>query len=211
MKSTLVMASGGIESNTLIAKAIKGGSFVIGLYFDLGLDSSDQQMHSAKTILRAGSGKLERIDIRELRYMLLEFMPPHVLAGEADKLCTDVEFMPLYTVIAVYYAECSGLKNIYLGFTRDQIDKKRASFFKMLGPTFSSYQEGLESVSIEMPFSKLDKADVIKLGHKLGVSYENSWSCLYGEALHCGICPRCTSRKEAFNSAKITDPTDYLS
>lgn len=64
-------------------------------------------------------------------------------------------------------------------------------------------------ISLEAPFVGLEKADVIKRGRDLLVPFEQTWSCYKGEELHCGICPTCRSRREAFKSAGVTDPTVY--
>lgn len=210
MSKVIVMASGGVESNTLIAKLNKEGHFVVGLFFDIGLASNDQMLHCAKGALNSERGRLEHVNIRGLRNMFLEFIPPALLAGEADKICPDVEFIPIYASIATYYAEASGISSIYLGFTRDQMDKRRSKFMRDVGPTFASYQEGLASVSFEAPFSKLEKSDVVALGRKLGVDYGRTWSCMHGGSAQCGECERCVARKKAFVRAKIADPTRYL-
>ena len=59
------------------------------------------------------------------------------------------------------------------------------------------------------PLTYLDKAGVVRLGTELGVPFANTWSCYKGEAEHCGICPTCRSRREAFIKADIEDPTIY--
>ena len=210
MGKVIVMASGGVESNTLIAKLTKEGNFVVGLFFDIGLASNDQMLHCAKNALNSERGRLEHVNIRGMRNMFLEFIPPELLAGEADKICPDVEFIPIYASIATYYAEASGIKSIYLGFTRDQMDRRRSKFLRDIGPTFASYQEGLDAVSYETPFAKLNKADVVAMGKKLGVDYRRTWSCMHGGAAQCGECERCKSRKKAFLIAKVSDPTAYL-
>lgn len=53
------------------------------------------------------------------------------------------------------------------------------------------------------------KSDVVTRGTKLGVSWPDTWSCYKGEELHCGTCPTCRSRKEAFIAAEVPDPTLY--
>jgi len=59
------------------------------------------------------------------------------------------------------------------------------------------------------PFLDYSKADVVQLGHRLGVPFANTWSCYKGGAVHCGTCGTCTERREAFLRAEVTDPTAY--
>lgn len=65
------------------------------------------------------------------------------------------------------------------------------------------------TVSLEFPFMNLTKAEVIMIGTELGVPYERTWSCYRGEEFHCGKCPTCRARKEAFATAGEVDPTTY--
>ena len=53
------------------------------------------------------------------------------------------------------------------------------------------------------------KAEIIRLGHQLGVPLSNTWSCYKGEEYQCGICPTCRSRIDGFAKAGVTDYTVY--
>ena len=59
------------------------------------------------------------------------------------------------------------------------------------------------------PFLDKTKSDIVKIGVKLGVPFENTWSCYEGGAVHCGQCGTCIERKEAFDLANVNDPTEY--
>lgn len=59
------------------------------------------------------------------------------------------------------------------------------------------------------PFVHASKADVISSGAVAGAPFELTWSCYKGGELHCGVCPTCRARKDAFIRAGIDDPTDY--
>lgn len=65
------------------------------------------------------------------------------------------------------------------------------------------------TVRLFAPFASLSKGQIVSWGNKLGVQYESTWSCYKGEDKHCGVCPTCRSRKEAFIEANVEDPTDY--
>lgn len=53
------------------------------------------------------------------------------------------------------------------------------------------------------------KADLVNIGEELGVPFGETWSCYLGGAAHCGRCGTCVERREAFESAGVTDPTVY--
>lgn len=65
-------------------------------------------------------------------------------------------------------------------------------------------------VELARPFVEMSKADIVKLGAKLGVPFHLTWSCYKGEEFHCGKCGTCVERKEAFQLAGVPDPTRYL-
>jgi len=59
------------------------------------------------------------------------------------------------------------------------------------------------------PFVGLTKADVVRLGHRLGAPLGRTWSCYKGQERHCGRCATCIERREAFYLAELDDPTEY--
>ena len=77
---------------------------------------------------------------------------------------------------------------------------------------------------IEAPYAEVSKADVIRRGEALGVSFELTLSCmspvtrvqaeplepLEPSFLHCGTCSKCRERHDAFLAAGVADPTDYV-
>lgn len=69
---------------------------------------------------------------------------------------------------------------------------------------------GEDSLHLHAPFVHETKAAIVEVGAKLGVPYEETWSCYEGGDLHCGLCGTCTERKEAFELAGVADPTEYL-
>lgn len=67
------------------------------------------------------------------------------------------------------------------------------------------------AIRLHTPIQWLMKHEIVTLGSSLGVDFRNTWSCYKGEELHCGTCPTCRSRINAFAVARISDPTDYAS
>lgn len=66
-----------------------------------------------------------------------------------------------------------------------------------------------QRVRLHTPLQWSPKKDIILLGDSLGVNWEYTWSCYKGEELHCGKCPTCLARKQAFDEAEVLDPTSY--
>ncbi|WPJ94069.1 7-cyano-7-deazaguanine synthase QueC [Coraliomargarita algicola] len=66
-----------------------------------------------------------------------------------------------------------------------------------------------EQVKLSRPFVDWTKADIVRRGAELGVPFEKTWSCYKGGEVHCGRCGTCIERREAFDLAKVEDPTLY--
>ena len=64
-------------------------------------------------------------------------------------------------------------------------------------------------VRLHTPLQWLTKAGIIALGEKLKVNWSKTWSCYAGGENHCGTCPTCRARWQAFTDAMVYDPTVY--
>jgi len=66
-----------------------------------------------------------------------------------------------------------------------------------------------QKVGLSRPFVDWTKADIVKRGAQLDVPFAQTWSCYKGREKHCGRCGTCIERREAFDLARVADPTDY--
>ena len=66
-----------------------------------------------------------------------------------------------------------------------------------------------KKVSVVGPFVNMHKADIVKLGLRLGVPYELTWSCYEGHDKACGKCGTCIDRIKAFIANGVKDPIEY--
>ena len=66
------------------------------------------------------------------------------------------------------------------------------------------------NVRLLRPFIDMSKEDIVTRGNVLGVDFSRTWSCYKGGEIHCGTCGTCVERREAFQVAGLTDPTEYL-
>ena len=64
-------------------------------------------------------------------------------------------------------------------------------------------------VKVVGPFVNMNKAQVVKLGLELNVPYELTWSCYEGEDEACGKCGTCIDRLKAFEANGVKDPIKY--
>ncbi len=69
--------------------------------------------------------------------------------------------------------------------------------------------DGYANVKMYTPYVNGSKAEIVTDGAKYNTPFGNTWSCYKGGEEHCGRCGTCVERREAFDIAGITDPTDY--
>lgn len=66
-----------------------------------------------------------------------------------------------------------------------------------------------EGIEISAPYTRISKADIARIGRRLGIDYSETWSCYKGGEKQCGKCGTCMERKEALREAGIEDTTEY--
>ena len=58
-------------------------------------------------------------------------------------------------------------------------------------------------IKIISPFCNITKTEIVKIGLKLGIDYENeTWTCYEGKENPCQKCGTCVEREEAIQLAK---------
>lgn len=87
----------------------------------------------------------------------------------------------------------------------------RVEFVSSFNTTVGLATEGFaaEGMRVITPFLYEGKDEIVREGVRLGVDYQYTWSCYKGGNIHCGTCGTCVERKEAFELAGVTDPTQY--
>jgi 7-cyano-7-deazaguanine synthase len=89
----------------------------------------------------------------------------------------------------------------------------RAAFVDAFNNMLAMAMIGQE-IKVEAPFMYFSKAQITRLGAKLNVPFELTWSCYEGghegyDDKHCGLCGTCWERRESFLLAGVPDPTIY--
>ncbi len=62
------------------------------------------------------------------------------------------------------------------------------------------------NMCLETPLMDLSYGDVVKLGGRLGVPFEKTWTCLGAGPRPCDTCGPCKARGRAFAEAGLPDP-----
>ncbi len=211
----LVILSGGMDSATCLAIANRlRPDKVTALTFDYG------QPHDKEIIKARELGWHYKTDVRtiDLNGLADNFktalkkdsdigIPDHAIDGIPP---TYVPFRnTIMLSIALGYAESWGYQHIFFG--ANIIDY---SGYPDCRPEYVDAMNMLPyvhnvKIEIEAPIIYLSKGDVVKLGEKLKVPWEQTWSCYRGEHQACGKCPSCQYRLKGFKEANVQDPLIY--
>jgi 7-cyano-7-deazaguanine synthase len=114
----------------------------------------------------------------------------------------------LLSKTAVFMAR-SGLCRVLLGpLSGNPFPDASPAFFRAMEAALG---QGLQiPIRIETPYASRHKADVIRIGARLGVPFQLTLSCMQPvNGLHCGRCSKCRERRDAFREAGIEDRTRY--
>lgn len=70
---------------------------------------------------------------------------------------------------------------------------------------FGTERGVMQGVEVLAPLMDLSKTDIVRLGAKLGVPFELTWSCYNGGEKPCGHCDSCKLRARGFAEAGVKD------
>ncbi len=224
-KKAVVLLSGGIDSATALAIALKQGYTCSALSFDYGQRHAIE-LEAAQSIAQhfgVRDHRTARIDLRIFGGSALTDavdVPKHQ-SVEAMPTGIPVTYVPARNIIFLSYgaamAEVTGSEALWIGV--NALDYSgypdcRPSFIeayqKMIAAGTKTGVEG-NPIRIETPLIDLTKAEIIQRGSALGVDYSLTHSCYdpTAEGLSCGLCDSCLLRKKGFYEAQIPDPTRY--
>jgi len=71
------------------------------------------------------------------------------------------------------------------------------------------YIGSYHKVRLITPHEWRSKAEVVASGMKLDVPFSMTWSCYNGRTYHCGVCPTCVGRIQAFAINGLRDTAAY--
>ena len=114
--------------------------------------------------------------------------------------------------MAVSYAEAVGATAVFIGAHSEDFSGYpdcRPAFFKAFQSVVDVGTKPETTISIEAPFAEFSKTEIVERGLKLGVPFDETWSCYRSAEPACGTCDACAYRLRAFRAAGARDPLPY--
>lgn len=206
----VVMLSGGIDSTVTLFWAKSEGLDVLPLSIEF--DGRPRRELEAVRLIVDSAG------VRPLAQMSLPFVRlAHELpAYRENPRGVPYGYIPLrnlmFYTLAAYHADANGARYVLGGHLKeDAMEFPDASlpYFAAMNALISRSTDGWSRAGapeVVLPLSGLTKTDVVRLGTKLGVPFELTWSCWVDGDSPCGTCVSCKDRIEAFQKAGAADP-----
>ncbi len=118
----------------------------------------------------------------------------------------------IFLSMATSFAEAIGADSIFIGahrFDSSGYPDCRPEFYQAFSEVIKKgTKAGAEKkkISVKTPLINKTKAQIIKMGSRLGVPFQLTWSCYEGGKSPCGRCDSCKLRARGFKEVGVEDP-----
>jgi 7-cyano-7-deazaguanine synthase len=212
----VVIYSGGMDSFTVLHKAVRAGHDVYALSFNYG-QRHVKELQCAATVCQQLGIKHKIVDISAINQLLagssltdnIDIPEGHYAADNMKSTIVPNRNMILLS-LAVGYAVSIGANQVYYGaHSGDHFiyPDCRPEFVQKMHDVcqIANY----EPVDIVSPYLQQTKIEILADGLAMGLDYSQTWTCYNGREKACGKCGSCQERLEAFALNHTTDPLPY--
>ncbi|MBI4228902.1 MAG: 7-cyano-7-deazaguanine synthase QueC [Deltaproteobacteria bacterium] len=220
-EKVVVIASGGIDSSTLLFKTVNENYKTYALTFMYG-QKHRREIDTAKWICEQLKVSHKILDLSVLKDVLsgsaltdssisIPEVPAEVLHYDTLKTTIVPNRNSIFLSIAIGYAVSIGANQVFFGAHHSDRGVYPDCRIEFVEAFQSAERLAVDnaSLTIKAPFAHMEKSEIVRLGTELGVPYQLTWSCYKGGDLHCGVCSSCRERKRAFTQSGVSDPTRY--
>jgi 7-cyano-7-deazaguanine synthase len=225
-EKAVVLVSGGIDSTTTLALALREGFGAYALTFDYG-QRHRQELEAARRVVRqlgAERHVVASIDLRAFGGSALTDTIAVPKGRSSPRMAEEipVTYVParntIFLSVALGWCEVLGGEHIFIGANAidysgypDCRPEFLRAFERLARIATSAGVQGLARYRVHAPLLKMTKAEIIRTGIDAGIDYSLTHSCYdpSPEGFACGTCDSCILRRKGFESAGVPDPTRY--
>jgi len=218
----VVCLSGGLDSCVAAAVARSEGHDLALLHADYGQLTEARERRAFEAIADfygVGPGRRLVVPFAGLRAIggsaLTDPSIP-LPEGDLERKGVPVSYVPFRNAhllaTAVSWAEVLGASAIHVGFVEEDSSGYpdcREVFLKAFELAAALGTRSGTRLSLKAPLVHLDKAEIVRLGTRLGAPLHLTWSCYQAEEAACGHCDSCLLRLRGFARAGLADPIPY--
>ena len=215
--ATVVIYSGGMDSFTVLHRAIREGLNIHALSFDYG-QRHRRELDTARQVCESLGIPHQVVDIRAIHGMIdnsaLTNSAIDMPTGDYDADNLSATVVPNRNMILLSLAIAKAV-NIGAGRVDYGAHGGDHVLYPDCRPEFveaMNHVAGIanfEPVTLHAPYLASTKADILREGLAMGLDYRHTWTCYQGRELACGVCGSCRERLEAFAANGVTDPLAY--
>jgi len=226
MARAVCLVSGGLDSAVCLAVARREGLECYALSFDYGQRHRVELEAARRVAEHLGAAKhlIVPIDLRLFGGSALTADIAVPRSRTNDQMAEDipVTYVParntVFLSLALAWAEVLLAESIFIGVNAidysgypDCRPEFVEAFERMANLATKAGVEGATKLRIRTPLIKRTKAEIIRLGHDLGVDYSLTHSCYDpdSQGRACGQCDSCLLRRRGFAESGVEDPTLY--
>lgn len=211
----VVLLSGGLDSATALYIAKSAGYECRCLIFDYG-QRHRKEIASAKRLAQRANCKWQIVKI-SLPWKGSALLEKKTRVPEYKKRSViPSTYVPgrniIFLSFALSFAEASGACAIYIGAHAQDYsgypDCRPEFFLAYEKMAACGTKTGVEkkAIKIKVPLINKTKAQIIRIGSRLGVPFELTRSCYREGNSPCGKCDSCYFRAKGFLEAGLKDP-----
>lgn len=217
-EKAVVIYSGGMDSFTILNKALKEGYELYALTFNYGQRHS-KEIEFAKDVCAELGINHRIIDITAINQLLqssslttsssIDIPEGHYEAANMKSTVVPNRNMILLS-LAIGYAVDIGASKVYYGAHSGDhaiYPDCRPDFVHAMNKV--AKLANYEPVDIVTPYLNSSKTEILADGLSIGLDYGKTWTCYNGREKACGKCGSCIERLEAFAENNATDPLPY--
>lgn len=211
----LILLSGGLDSTTLLADRAQTAALALSVHYG---QRHKKELVAAQEVAAHYGVEHHIVDLSAWGALLTGSaltdwsveVPHGHYADESMRITVVPNRNAVMLMAAVGVAESRSLSRVLLAVHAGDhpiYPDCRPEFIESANRTAMFATDG--RVRVCAPFVNWAKVDIAAHAGRLEVPVGLTWSCYKGGTVHCGRCGTCTERREAFQLAGLTDPTEY--
>ena len=222
MPKAVCLLSGGLDSSTCLALAVREGYACYALSFDYGQRHRIELDAAARVAARLGACRHQvmriALDVFGGSALTSPLAVPKARSTADMAHGIPITYVParntIFLSFALAWAEVLEAADIFIGVNAldysgypDCRPEFIEAYQRMANLATRAGVEGRTQLRIHTPLMELNKAQIVRLARDLGLDFSLTYSCYdpLPDGRPCGQCDACLLRRKGFEEAGIED------